>query len=255
MTLVRYLLDAGPEGANATNSTSGSSASSLGGGTTAFAAAAAAQGPFGVAFTNVASSQTYRRWPFSAVTKTGQVSVVLQYLNPGVNLDVVALVNAAGNRRLSVRITSTGAVVLLDAASTQTTLIAAGVLTAGAKFRIALEFVGGSTTASTITAQAYALSGGTWNTAVGNAVSRTNANLNTDDLAGMEIGVMTAVASVQTVRADSIQMNDGAGSRIPDYSVAPAASPTYRWNGTAYVPLAAYRWNGSAYVPLDRATP
>lgn len=255
MTLVRYLLDTGPEGANATNATSGSTASSLGGGTTVFAAAAAAQGPFGVSFTNVASSQTYRRWPFSAVTKTGQVSVVLQYLNPGVNLDVAALVNAAGNRRLSVRITSAGAVVLLDAASTQTTLIAAGVVTVGAKIRIALEFVGGSTTASTITAQAYSLSGGTWNTPIGNSVSVSNANLNTDDLVGLEIGVMTAVASVQTVRADSIQLNDGAGSRIPDYSVAPVASPTYRWNGTAYVPLDTYRWNGTVYVALDRATP
>lgn len=256
MTLTRFLLDTGPEGASATNANSGSSASSLGGGTTVYAAAAAAQGPFGIAITNVASSQTYRRWPFAAATKVGQVSFVYTHLTPGVTLDFAAIVNTNGNRRLSVRVTDTGILRLVDAGGATYNLVNSGVITAGTKVRVAFEFTGGSTTASTVTAQAYIQSTpGKWDSPVGSAVSTSTANLNTDDIIGFEFGVMTAVASVQTVRGDTFQLNDGAGSRIPDYSTATTTSTAYRWSGTAYVPLDAYRWNGTAYVALDRANP
>lgn len=255
MTLVQYFLDAGPEGASATNATSGSSASSLGGGTTVYAAAAKAHGSFGIAITNVASSQTYRRWPMSAASNTGQLSFVVQYLNPGTNLDFAAVVNAAGNRRLSIRVTNTGSVVILDAAGTSNTLVAAGVVTVGTKIRIAVEFVGGSTTASSVSARAFIESiAGKWDSPIGTAVSVTNANLNTDAMVGFEFGVMTAIASVVTVRGDTIQLNDGAGSRIPAYTTAPAITPVaYRWSGSAYVPLNLYRWNGTAYLLLTEA--
>lgn len=256
MALSQFPLDAGPEGASATNANSGSSASSLGGGTTVYAASAAAQGPFGIAITNVASSQTYRRWPFAAATKIGQVSFVYTHLTPGVTLDFAAIVNAAGNRRLSARVTDTGIIRMVDTSGTAFNLVGAGVISAGTKVRIAFEFTGGSTTASSVTAQAYIQSvPGKWDSAVGSAVSTTTANLSVDDLVGFEFGVMTAVASVQVVRGDSIQLNNGTGSRIPDYSPAITTSPTYRWSGSAYVPLDSYRWNGTAYVALDRATP
>src|SRR6188768_1478169 len=104
MTLIQNLLETGPEGANMTNATSGSSASSLAGGTTVFRGAAAFHGSFGGEFINVAAAQTYRRWSFAAVGKQGQVSVGLEYINPGETTDLAGLVNAAGVRRLVVRI-------------------------------------------------------------------------------------------------------------------------------------------------------
>lgn len=56
------------------------------------------------------------------------------------------------------------------------------------------------------------------------------------------------------VYMDDLAVNTGAdytGSWIgPEKS---ASSPSYRWNGTAYVPLESYRWNGTAYVPIDRS--
>lgn len=226
MTLSQFLLETGPEGANMTNATSGSSASSLAGGTTTFRGAAAAHGSFGGEFINVAAAQTYRRWPFAAVTKQGQVSVVLEYINPGETVDMVGVVNASGTRRLVVRVMSTG-LLRINAGAGNYDLVTAGTISVGTKFRVAFEFNGGSTTASSIQAHVYVESSAgskIWNAPVGNEVNITNGDLSVDDLVGVEVGVLSNTASSRTVRADDIQVNNGAGSRIPDYA-APLATP------------------------------
>lgn len=225
MALTQFLLETGPEGANLTNATSGSNASSLAGGTTIFRAAAAAHGNFGGEFINVAAAQTYRRWPFAAVTKQGQFSVVLEYINPGETIDLAGLVNASGARRLVVRIMSTG-VIRITAGAGNYDLVTAGTITAGTKFRVAVEFNGGSTTASSIQARVYTeTSAGSklWTNPIGTEVNTSTADMSVDDLVGLEVGVLTNTASSRTVRADDIQVNNGAGSRIPDYAVQLAA--------------------------------
>lgn len=224
MTLSQFLFETGPAGANMTNGNSGSSASSVGGGSTVFTTAAAAHGTFGGEFTNVAASQTYRRWPFAAVTKTGQVSVVLEYINPGETVDLVGLVNSGGVRRATVRVMSTG-IIRLTAGSGNYDLVPAGTITVGTKFRVAFEFVGGSTTASTLQGRAYTASTpGVYDNAIGSAVSTTTADLSVDDLVGVELGILSNTASARTMRADDLQINDGAGSRIVDYA-APLGTP------------------------------
>lgn len=71
------------------------------------------------------------------------------------------------------------------------------------------------------------------------------------------VGKTQTTANAASVYLDTIAINTGTdyngfiGPDVPPVLV----SPTYRWNGTAYVPLDAYRWGGTAYVPLDRVTP
>lgn len=71
------------------------------------------------------------------------------------------------------------------------------------------------------------------------------------------VGKIQTTAYPGSLYLDTVAVDTGVdytGNFIgPD--VPAAISPTYRWSGTAYVPLDTYRWNGTAYVALDRATP
>ena len=248
MPLSQFLFETGPDGVALSNANSGSSASSLGSGTTTFSTAMAAHGNFGARFQNAAGGATYRRWPFTFATNTFQFSGVLTY--PGVPaqaIDVGAFINSAAARRLFIRIHESGELRLVSTGGTSYPLVAAGGLTAGTKVRVAIQAVGGSTTASTIQAQAYTQSTpGKWDSPIGTAVNTSSANLSTDDLIGIDAGVLTSATNSYTVGWDDLQLHNGVGSEIPDYG---ATSDTLAANAGAHqsvVPGATVILDGSA---------
>lgn len=89
-------------------------------------------------------------------------------------------------------------------------------------------------------------------------VTGLNLGAGTNTMAHIRFGKMGAGSNATGVYMDDLEIRTGAdytGTWIGP-SVTPVVSTAYRWNAgtSAYVPLATYRWNGSAYVPLDRAT-
>lgn len=222
MTLSQFTFEGGSDGANLTNALSGSVASSIGTGAATFSAAHAAHGALGGRFySGGGGNATFRRWPLAAPATQFQASVVLT--NPGAQastVEILGFVNSGGVRRLTVQVSSTGTIALRTTAATYNMATSAQVA-AGVKFRLALEVTGGSTTASVIVAHLYLQSSpGVWDQAVGTAINVTDANMSTDQIIGVDVGPLTGIAAAYTVGADDLQLNDGAGSAIPDYSVA-----------------------------------
>lgn len=220
MALTRYLFENGPEGGAMTNANSGSSASSLGGGTTTYAAAMAAHGSFGARFISTASNATYRRWLFAASTTTFQFSGVLT--SPGTltnALDVGTFIPANASRKLTIRIHESGEVRIVLGDNSHQTLVPAANMSAGTKLRITIQAVGGSTTTSSYTAKAYLESTPqVWTAQVGSTATRSNIDLGVDPIIGFEAGVLNAMPQATTVGWDDLQLRDGTGGEIGDYS-------------------------------------
>lgn len=218
MALVQYLFEGGSEGATVTNANSGSSAASVAGGTHVYAAAAKAHGVLGFRMTNASGAGTFRRYPFSggATPTTFQFSgvVTLPDQAPLQNATVCAFPNSAGTPRLSVSITPNSKLRILDVGSSHSVDLAD--VTWGAKYRITIEAVGGSTTSSQVTAHVY--SGTTsWDTPIGTPLSANNWNMSTDNIIGVDVGIASSPgAIVLTAGWDDVQLNDGAGSEIGD---------------------------------------
>lgn len=236
MTLNQFTFEGGSDGATLTNALSGSVASSVGTGTTTFSAAHAAHGALGARFySGGGGNATFRRWPFAAPTTQWQASVVLT--NPGAQastVEILGFVNSGGQRRLSLQVSSTGAIALRTTAATYNMATSAQIA-AGVKFRLTCEVTGGSTTAGVIVAHLYVQSSpGVWDQAVGTAISVTDANLSTDQIVGVDVGPLTGLAAAYTVGADDIQLRDGAGSEIGDYLV-PNTPPTVSAGGNQTV--------------------
>lgn len=236
MGLNQFTFEGGSDGATLTNALSGSTASSVGTGTTTFSAAMAAHGGLGGRLNSGGGGNaTFRRWPFAAATTQFQASVVLK--NPGAQastVEILGFVNSSGVRRLSLQVSSTGAIALRTTAATYPMATSAQV-GSGVKFRLALEVIGGSTTAGQIAARLYVQSSpGVWDQQVGSVVSVTDANLSTDQIIGVDIGPLTGIAAAYEVGVDDIQLRDGAGSEIGDYAVANTA-PTVSAGGNQSV--------------------
>lgn len=218
MALVQYLFEGGSEGATVTNANSGSSAASVSGGTHVFAAAMKAHGSFGFSATNASGSGTFRRYPFSggATPTTFQFSgvVTLPVQAPLQNTSIVNLPNASGSPRLAVAVTPAGKLRITDVGAAHGADLAD--ITWGAKYRITIQAVGGSATASQVTAHVY--SGATsWGTAVGTSLNVNNWNMSTDTVVGADVGVVGSPgAIVLTAGWDDVQLNDGAGGEIGD---------------------------------------
>lgn len=218
MALVQYLFEGGSEGATVNNANSGSSASSVNGGTHVFAAAAKAHGALGFRMTNASGAGTFRRYPFAggATTTVFQFSgvVTLPAQAPLQNASIVSLPNSSGSARLAVAITPNSKLVITDVGSAHYVNLAD--ITWGAKYRITIEAVGGSPTASQVTAHVY--SGTTsWDTVIGTPLSANNWNMSTDNIVGVDVGVVSSPGAIAlTAGWDDVQLNDGAGSEIGD---------------------------------------
>lgn len=98
----------------------------------------------------------------------------------------------------------------------------------------------------------------------GSALTGTNAAMvgvinagTTSGTAGLRVGVAASFTSQALVLdVDDVRFDDGGTAELPAPSTT-VISPTFRWDAgtSAYVALDSYRWSGTAYVPLDRATP
>lgn len=230
MTQVNYLFEGGSEGLALSNANSGSSTSSVGGGSHVFAAAARAHGGSGFTVSNVAGSASFRRFPFAAAATTWQASIVVKLPASAVGGNVVlaSFCNSSGVGRLKVIVNSSGTIYLADNGSAHTATVAASGdgVTWGGQYRIAIQAVGGSTTASQVNARAYSGTPGTgWTSAIGTAIAVTNWDLSVDQIVGVDLGITGYVTAAITVGFDDLQVNDGAGSAIGDY-VAVNAKPT-----------------------------
>ena len=218
MALVQYLFEGGSEGATLNNANSGSSAASVAGGTHVFSADAKAHGSLGFKMTNASGSGTYRRYPFSggATPTIFQFSgvVTLPAQAPLQNVGLLGFPNAGGSQRLTVQVAPNGKLLITDIGSAHFANLAD--ITWGAKYRITVQAVGGSTTASQVTAHVYSGTS-SWDTPIGTPLSANNWNMSTDSIVGADIGLTNSPgAIVLTAGWDDVQLNDGAGSEIGD---------------------------------------
>lgn len=246
MALTRYLFETGPDGAALTNANSGSSAASVNGGSVSvFSAAHKAHGNLGARFTNVSGGNSYRRYPFASSATTWQFSGVFTMpAAPATSFGILGFPNSGGSWRMQLIVNTESRLVISDAAGNTTQITSP--LTAGAKYRVSLQIVGGSTTSSSVTAKLYSESAGTWTTQVGSTWTSSTFNTSTDALIGADIGVLTSAATAYTIGWDDIQVNNGAGSEIGDV-VEQLATPVVTL-GTATNPSTVGGSNGSQVV-------
>lgn len=249
MALNQFLFETGPNGTALSNANSGSIATSLGGGTTTYSTTMAAHGSFGARFENLANASTYRRWPFGAPTTTFQFSGILTYPGqPAQTIDVGAFVTDTGARRLYIRIDATGQLRLVNNAGVAMPFVEAADLSSGMKIRIAIQAVGNSTTAATINAKAYVQSTpGLWDTQIGYTIAVTNSNLGTDNLVGIDAGVVSLAATPYVIGWDDFQLSDETGGgEIDDYNPSGTAPVANAGGHQLVLPNATVQLDGSS---------
>ncbi|MEV8029624.1 hypothetical protein [Cellulosimicrobium funkei] len=129
--------------------------------------------------------------------------------------------NAAGSARLAVRVESTGRVQVLGRASSSFhTLAEAADITWGAKYRVMLEVVGGSSTASSVVGKLYRESSagsGAWTTQVGTTLTATTVDTGTEAVVGVDAGLTNSTHGGSSVGFDDLQLLDGSAVEIPDF--------------------------------------
>lgn len=219
MTLTSYLFETGPEGTALSNGNSGSVASSIGAGSSAvFAAASKARGSFGARFINGVSANAYRRYPLVTPSTQWQFSgvVTLPASTPPENVAIVSFPRADGSGRLMLGINANARIYVTGPGGAGITDATSVGLTPGGKYRIAIQCVGGSTTTSNVTIKVYSEASGVWTTQVGSTWESTTYNTGTEEVIGADLGIITSRPNSYTVGWDDIQVNDGAGSEIPD---------------------------------------
>lgn len=218
MTLNQFLFETGPEGTSLTNGNSGSVAASIGtGSSTAFAAAYKAHGTYGARFTNGAAANCYRRWPLASASTSWRVKVpiILPTSPPASNLIIASAANSGGAGRLQLTVTTAGAVQISDVGAAHTYVLAtAGQVSWGGQYLWAVQAVGGSTTASTINSKLYLQSSGAQ---VGSSVAATNANMGTDAVVGIDLGICNTQAASLTVGIDTLLIEDTGGAELASY--------------------------------------
>lgn len=218
MTLVKHPFEAGPQGTSLSNANSGSSTGSVSGGAAIFDAGVKAHGNFGAKFTNGAGMNCFRRWLLSAPAANWQFSgvVTIPAVAPATNVVVASFGRATdGAGRVQVIVDTSLRLGVQGAGGSGTTNITPA-LTGGAKYRVALVVEGGSATASKVTAKVYSESAGAWTTQVGSTYASTTFNAGTEDVVGVDLGIINSPAAALAVGWDDVQLNDGAGSEIGD---------------------------------------
>lgn len=129
--------------------------------------------------------------------------------------------NAPGSARLAVRVESTGRIQVLGRASSSFhTLAEAADITWGAKYRVMLEVVGGSSTASSVVGKLFRESSpgsGAWTTQVGSTLNVSTVDTGTDAVVGVDAGVANTNHGGTSVGFDDLQLIDGSAVEIPDF--------------------------------------
>jgi hypothetical protein len=218
MTLKTFKFD-NTDGTTATTGNTGCAVVNPGGGAIKFSAAAAAQGATGLEIVTTATGQNAIARPLATASNNQMaISGVFSYLGSGTGNAPTAScalggVRQASNDTYAVRfnINSTNGFRPVDSAGVAiqapvTTLVP------GAQYFLDMLFTGGSTTGGVVSIDLYNFSGG----AVGSLIQSWNtsaANMIASPLTGLDIGMVTSNQAM-TIRWDSVQMNDGATSKL-----------------------------------------
>jgi hypothetical protein len=233
MTIARYLFDAGPEGAAITAANSGVAAVVNGSGaSTTYAAAFANSGSFGAkfsanntqAFARVALPNTSLVQTFTGVVTTPDVTQTTGDLN-------LATFNVAGASTIArLQWKQTGALVLSDTAGAHSLVIAAaGVLSLGTKYRVAIQIQGNATAgAATATAKVYTPTGTTpLGSVTSSALNMATAPQNLD------LGNQGGIATQQTFGWDDVQVDSDNTAELPAYTPGTNVAPTVTASSSA----------------------
>jgi hypothetical protein len=153
--------------------------------------------------------------------------------------------NAGGTGRVQLGVNSLGQLIISGSGASGIAAIS-GVLTGDARYRITLQVIGGSTTASQVTAKVYSETSGSWTTQSGSTWTSSTYNTGTDDVIGADIGIINSLATSYTVGWDDVQLNDGAGGEISDITVQ-LSTPVVSL-GTTTPPTTVGASNGSQVV-------
>lgn len=224
MTLRRYGLDTGPEGAALTDANAGSVAGSVPAGTSfAFSAAHAAHGTFGARI-EATGAGAFRRWEFAQpnVQWAASFIVTLPSSAPAASIMLGRFRTASGGTVVAVNLNTEGRI-NVQTAGNVTNIVNA--LTWGQKYRISLVVSGGSTTVGQLQAKVYS-GPSSWTNQVGTTYSANNLNLLEDPTIRAELGIPTAPTGTVVVGIDDIQLDDGRTTEIPDWGGAPSLNLT-----------------------------
>lgn len=239
MTIRRYLIGAGTAGADATAAATGASVISRQGASTAKFEVGRG-GRLGVRFVNgvgtTGSSQNLNRFPAASTTQTeGQVTFGVELPSAVTTQNPVSMMTArhSSGPILSVQQLPSGAVAVYDSAGTPLgNLLTAAQAVPGSEITVAVDWVGGSTTAGQVTAEVYNLAG----TKIGSTVTSSAANLTANAFASVDVGVVSANnAAGNDPLIQDLQLNDEAGALLAPYVAGANEPPTVTTGGSVTV--------------------
>nr|WP_167405788.1 hypothetical protein [Sphaerisporangium cinnabarinum] len=155
-------------------------------------------------------------WSFSGVT-------ALPASAPSGPIAFFQFPNAAGSARAAVRVEPSGRIQFLGRASTSFhTLAEAADIAWGSKYRVSLEVVGGSSTASVVVGKVFredSPGSGTFTTQVGTTLNASTVDTGTDAVVGVDAGLANTTHGGTSIGIDDLQLVDGSAVEIPDFVV------------------------------------
>lgn len=227
MTLVRYLMEGGTHGNNATTGDSQATFLSTAGGTIAYSNARGKNG-LGMNFISNTAGQCVGRWAASAASTT--MSFRAWFWGPGSTpasiLGICNFHSAPG--AVAVRVQWNTANALVFSPVTGSTVTIATGLDPALQYDLSVQIVVGTTGSVTGTLRSTA------GTQVG-TVNSNSFNSNTAAINEVAVGILGTYAASYTMGWDEISLDDGSTSEIALYSTSPAgAGADLVWDGSQW---------------------
>lgn len=248
MTQLQYLITGQPNGTTATTANTGASLVNPGtGGTIVWDTSVGAHSSTGLKQTTTTAGQSnVVRFPMNAASFQMQatVKITIPATTPGGEYTLITMRNGS-SKCFTIAYETSGEVRMLDTANaTPYTVAAAGTVTAGSQYAISIQATNTSPYGAgngSCTIKIYPVGN---STPIANQ-SFTGKNFGTAAFADFNSGGGTVVGSHGIV---DLQINDGAGSEIPDYvPTVPLSTPVVTM-GTATNPTTVGGTNGSQIV-------
>lgn len=245
-----------------TANSGGASGSAFNAATTglAFSNTRAHGGTLSCTFTSAAATSYAAWYPGVAANMQGRGYFWFDQANSGGEFHLIGLYETNGNAIILFRLgASNGIRVYKNIAPTSNTWAPTNTMPVGQWIRAEILVEQGTDSTNGRARAAIFDNNSTTPIAESGWVTGLNLGAGTNPMAHVRFGKMGAGSNATGVYMDDLEIRTGAdytGTWIGP-TVLPLVSPLHRWNAgtSAYVPLDSYRWNGTAYVPLDRATP
>lgn len=225
MTLLQRLITGQPNGTTATTANTGaSSGPTLSAGSTAtWATAKGAHSQTGLQLVGKPGGNCLLRYAMNGASN--QMQLTTKFTTPLVNPSAAAAILAvrtASGRAFGILWANTGSVILYPATGSNVTIVSAGTLSLNTQYVMEIVATGASTSTSSVTIKFYAVGG----SQVGSTATITGQDFSINNFTTVELGGVTpAISADHELGFVDLQMNDGAGSAIPDY-VPVNAAPT-----------------------------